>query len=304
MTSTSTAVTFLTGYSGRKGLLGLLAFPDMLDPKAMFCRMYGYLDGTWGTHDLEFQCKSITHRTSDDPARRGWWVLGKNGEVAHITGGQVRVEQIPGAGLNFQPTLGYVEAIKNIDGELYVCGYGRQVYRQDGAGWTSIADDILTRDTGTGFFDLDGIDARHVYAVGWKGEIWFHDGQAWRQDDSPTTVHLGAVRCVSEDEVWIAGDKGVILHGRFNAWQLIADPSFTGNWYSIEVFGGKTWLAGSDVLAWLDGDTVRPVDTGLGREFTVHRLHAKDGLLWAIGRADILVFDGQSWKEIIHPDNT
>ncbi len=303
MSSSSTAVTFLTGYSGRRGLLGLLAFPDMLDPKAMFCRMFGYLDGQWGTHDLQFQCKSITHWAGDAPFLRGWWVLGKNGEVCRISGGQLHLDQIPGAGLNFEKPYGYVEAIKNIAGELYVCGYGRQVYKYVDGEWPSIAGGILTREKATGFFDIDGVDTAHIYAVGWKGEIYFHDGKSWHRDDSPTTAHLGSVRCLAEDDVWICGDKGVVLHGSFNRWQLIEDPAFTDNWYSIEAFGGKIYLAGNDVLACIEDNAIRAVDTGLDRPFTVHKLHAKDGLLWAIGRADIHVFDGSAWREIIHPDN-
>jgi hypothetical protein len=42
---------------------------------------------------------------------------------------------------------------------------------------------------------------------------------------------------------------------------------------------------------------------GLGRSITTDRLHASEGLLWSIGSKDILVFDGQTWKEVLHPDN-
>ena len=48
---------------------------------------------------------------------------------------------------------------------------------------------------------------------------------------------------------------------------------------------------------------IQPLDVGLGKSITTHRLHAKEGLLWSIGEKDILVYDGHAWKEIIHPDN-
>ncbi|AYB30144.1 WD40/YVTN/BNR-like repeat-containing protein [Chryseolinea soli] len=300
---TSPAVTFLTGYSSRRGALGLLTFPDMMDARAPFCRLFSYAGGQWGSLDLKFQCKSITVKS--DPARnyRAWWVLGKNGQVAEIAGGAPNIDQIPGAGLEVSKPYGYVEAIKNIGGELYVCGYGRQVYKQTATGWTSIADDILTRDTGTGFFDIDGTDQQHVYAVGWKGEIYLHDGKTWHRDDGHTTAHLGAVRCLGPDNVWICGNDGVVLHGRFNHWERLSDPAFVDNWYSIEEFNGQIYLAGNNVLARIVNGSIQRVDPGLGKPFTVHRLHAKDGMLWAIGSANILTFDGKTWSEVIHPDN-
>jgi hypothetical protein len=300
----STATTFLNGYSSRKGVLGLLSFPDILDPKAMFCRFYSYVNGDWGTVDLHFQCKSITVKIDESKGYKGWCVLGKNGEVADIAGGsQPLISQIPGAGLDVAQPYGYVEAIKRIGGELYVCGYGRQVYKLIHEDWVSIADDILTRERATGFFDIDGCDASHVYAVGWKGEIYLYDGKTWQRDDSPTTAHLASVRCLGPDDVWICGDKGVVLHGHFNQWQVLGSPAFKENWYSIESFNGTVYLAGNDVLAFVDNGEIKMVDTGLSKPFTVHRLHAQDGMLWAIGRAHILAYDGAEWKEIYHPDN-
>lgn len=300
----SPAVTFLNGFSSRLGSLGLLTFPDALPADAQFCRLFSYAGGQWGSQDLKFQCKSITVKS--DPARsyKAWWVLGKNGELAEIAGGAPTLRQIPGAGLmGLSEPYGYVEAIKSIGGELYVCGHGRQVYKQVGNDWVSIAGHILTHEPACGFFDIDGADAQHVYAVGWHGEIYFHDGQAWHRDDSPTTAHLGAVRCLGPDDVWICGNQGIVLHGHFNQWQRVDDAAFTGNWYSIEAFNGQIWLAGNDVLARIVDGAIERVDPGLGKPFTVHKLHAKDGLLWTIGRADILTFDGKSWSEVIHPDN-
>jgi hypothetical protein len=239
----STSTSFLNGYSSRKEVLGLLSFPDMLDPNAMFCRFYSYVQGSWGTFDLQFQCKSLTVRIDEKNGYRGWCVLGKNGEIADIAGGNPpRISQISGAGLNVMRPYGYVEAIKQIDGELYVCGYGRQVYKLVDEQWLSISDEILTRERAIGFFDIDGKDERHIYAVGWKGEIYQYDGEDWHKDDSPTTAHLASVRVLGQNEVWICGDKGVVLHGHFNQWTQLGSDAFTGTWYSIESFNGKIYL--------------------------------------------------------------
>jgi hypothetical protein len=232
-----------------------------------------------------------------------WWLLGKNGETIEAIGSIANVDRIPGAGLGVSGSYGYVNTIRNIDGELYVCGYGRQVYRRRAGLWASIADDILTRETGRGFFDIDGADKQHIYAVGWHGEVYFYDGKRWHRDNSPTTLYLASVRCLSAEEVWICGDNGIVLHGKVNQWNVIQDDNFRGHWYCIEEHTGTVYLAGHASLAYVDGDAIAPVDTGLNKDITTHRLHAKEGLLWSIGEKDILVFDGNSWQEILHPDN-
>jgi len=303
--SSQVPITFLGGYSAWKGLLGVISFPDMLSSDTVFCRFFTYNAGEWGRcrDDFMFDGKSLTYLIKESDNYRAWWLLGKNGEAVEIRGGVPKIEQIPGAGLKGIDPYGYVNTIKNIGGELYVCGYGRQVYKRIDTQWVSIANDILTRESANGFFDIDGAESSHVCAVGWNGDIYFHDGQSWHKDDSPTNAHLTSVRCFTTEDIWICGNGGVVLHGGFNRWTLIKDDAFTGNWYCIEEYNGRVYLAGNGVLAYIDGNTIKAVDVGLDRAITTYRLHSNDGLLWSIGEKDILVFDGSSWREITHPDN-
>lgn len=302
MVTEKVPVTFLNGVSSKKDVLGVISIPDVLPRGQMKCRIFFHFNGQWGrfAEDFDMDGKSMAF---GGPPNKAWWVLGKNGEVIQVAGSTVNAEQIPGAGLLVPDGYGYVNTIKNIDGELYVCGYHRQVYKRVGSQWLSIADGIVTRETATGFFDIDGTNSSQVYAVGWKGEIYFHDGREWHRDDSPTNAHLASVRCIAPDNVWICGNGGILLHGSFGRWQIIRDVGFTGNWYCIEEYESTIYLAGNGLLAYVDGNAIRPVDVGLNRPITTNRLHAKEGLLWSIGEKDILVFDGKSWREIPHPDN-
>ncbi|MCF7223629.1 hypothetical protein L3V18_17855 [Lysobacter sp. TLK-CK17T] len=275
----------------------------MLPGNTEFCRFFTFINGQWGRADLDFQCKSLTYLS--DPARdyRGWWILGRNGEVQEISNSGVRREQIAGAGLNAGAPYGHVGAIKEIDGALYVCGHGRQLYRRTENGWASLSDGILTHDTARGFFDIDGLDGNSLYTVGWNGEIFFHDGRAWQQDASPTNAHLAGVKCLPDGKVWICGNRGVVLFGTFGDWHRVDSNGFDDNWYSIELFSGTPYLAGNNLLAKVENGRIIPVDTGLGRKVTTHRLHAREGTLWSIGEEDILACDGRTWTPLVHPDN-
>lgn len=284
-------------------MLGVISIPDtLLEEQQAICRVFSYSNKQWGRfpEDFDFAGKSLTHSGETGNA---WWVLGKNGEVMQLAGSTASAEQIPGAGLLAPKAYGYVNAIKCIDGDLYVCGYRRQVYRRLAGMWSSIADDILTREGGLGFFDVDGTGADHIYAVGRQGQIFFYDGERWRQDDSPTNVQLGSVRCIGPDDVWIAGNEGTVLRGCFNHWEVIKNDDIRGNWYCVEEFNGTVYLAGNAELGYVDGDSISILDVGLGTSFTTHRLHAKEGVLWSIGEKHILRYDGSTWTQVVHPDN-
>lgn len=304
MSDQKVPVYFLAGFYGRKDALGILTYPRMLPSNSEFCRFFTYINGKWGKSDLDFQCKSLTYLT--DPARsyRGWWILGRNGEVQEISTTGMRKEQIGGAGLNYSEPYGYVEAIKEIGGALHACGYGRQVYRRMENSWVSLSDSILTHDTARGFFDIDGLNEKNLYAVGWHGEIYFYDGSIWYCDESPTNAHLACVRCLPNGQVWVCGNRGVVMCGAVGNWHLVDSNGFENNWYSIELFEGTPYLAGNNLLAKVEHNKIVPVDTGLSRKVTTHRLHAREGTLWAIGEEDILAFDGKAWTPLLHPDNS
>ncbi|QDH71156.1 hypothetical protein [Marilutibacter alkalisoli] len=299
-----TGVTFLDGHSPRRNSLGLIAFPNNLDGRTNFCRFFSKTpDDRWFHTDFDFQAKAVSAIIQEHKGYKAWWVLGKNGEVAELViGGPTNLEQIAGAGLNRPQPYGYLESLKNIRNTLYACGYGRQVYRRDSNGWISIADSILTREEATGFFDIDGLDHDNLYAVGWKGEIYFYDGSRWLKDDSPTTAHLSSVKCLDDGTVFISGDRGIVLKGSFNHWQLIETEGFTGNWYGLESFNGAIYLAGNAEIARVEGSSIVPVNVA-EQPITTHRLDAREGLLWSIGESDIYIFDGDRWMEVKHPDN-
>ncbi len=303
MSAQKVPIYFLAGFYGRKDALGVLSYPKMLASNTEFCRFFTHINGQWGKTDLDFQCKSLTYLNNPAQNYRGWWILGRNGEVQELSTAGQRKELIEGAGLNFSKPYGYLEAIKNINGSLYACGYGRQVYQRQGDEWHSIADGILTRDSARGFFDIDGLSGNSLYAVGWQGEIYFYDGATWHADESPTNAHLAGVKCLPDGQVWICGNRGVVMHGAFGNWQMVDSNGLEKNWYSIEIFQGTPYLAGNNFLAKIENNQIVPVDTGLGRQVTTHRLHANEGTLWSIGEADILAFDGQGWTELHHGDN-
>lgn len=302
MSAANLSVTFLSAYSPRKGALGLLAVPRGMAARTRFCRFFTYVDGNWGASDLDYQGQSLASLVDAKANYRAWWVLGRNGELTESTGAGLRHEQLPGAGLGAGDARGYVTALKNIADRLYVCGYHRQVYtRRDGA-WVSLADDILSTESGIGFLDIDGSAHDQLYAVGWSGEIFFYDGQRWQRDTCPIDAHLSSVRCLPDGEVWICSYAGHVLRGTFGRWELLDTAGLSENWYCLEVHEGVVYLAGDGVLARVEGGKAVALDP-IGRPISTHRLHSRDGALWSVGEDDIVVLEDGIWREVPHPDN-
>jgi hypothetical protein len=299
-----TTVYFIDGFSPRKGLLGVLAYPHSLKGTDVeFTRFYMTLDGAWVNREFKFDGRSVSYLPKGK--KGAWWVLGKRGEVAEVGDGGIRTETIADAGTE-PGKFGYVNKLIEISGELYACGFQRQVYRRDGGKWRHIDAGILspTRTPTTSLESMDGTSEDNIYVVGAKGEIFHFNGKSWTHCDVPTNVDLHEVRCAAPDLVYACGENGVVLKGNARRWEIVPNDALDAELWGVEVFNDEIYVAGFGGLGKIEADAVIQVDPGLGRHIDGYRLRQKDGLLWSIGTDDILRFDGTTWTELICPDNT
>jgi hypothetical protein len=294
---------FIDGYSPRRGLLGVVAYPNALIGSDAECMTFYMLrDGVWGHQNFDFEGRSVLYL--GDGYTRSWWLLGKRGEIVRLGITGIQLEQIPDAGTG-PGKFGYVNKLALIDNEMYVCGHGRQVYVSRNGGWQHHDHGILVSPTeaSVGFESIDGYAADGLYAVGLDGEIWFFNGNTWRQCISPTNVDLNEVRCIDKDKVCVCGQYGTVLIGSLDDWSIISNEEFHQHLWGVDEFDGEIYVAGFGGIARLNGVRLEVIETGLGRVIPGYRLRSKDGLLWSIGNDDILCFDGSNWTEVICPDN-
>ena len=74
-----------------------------------------------------------------------------------------------------------------------------------------------------GIFGLDDV----VFAVGENGRIVRRQGSTWTRMASPTPTDLYCVFGEAVDDVWAAGQDGVVLHYDGTAWSVV-DPGVSG----------------------------------------------------------------------------
>lgn len=218
-------------------------------------------------------------------------VVGEDGQVCTYVGGKADDEA-----LSPRPRL--IRNARTIKGEVYACGMKRQVYRRVGEKrWTDMSAPVPAPDERVGFEAVDGYHEEEVYAVGWAGEIWHYDGMQWRNCASPTNRILTAVCCAPDGLVYVAGQQGVMLRGRRDAWELVAWDEEVGlDLWDLCWFDDKLYVAAINGLFTFEGNALEPVDFGDAGVPSCYSLTTAEGVLWSIGRDDVASFDGVAWR--------
>jgi len=236
-----------------------------------------------------------------EPIQQGVFV-GVMGEVLVAGSGDVHTEMISD-GPDSPQSRGPLRSAQNIEGAIYAVGTGRQVYRRDAANnWVALDRAIRPAASDAepySFESIDGFSRKEVYAAGVFGEIWKYDGKKWDKVASPTNLILSKVCCAGNGKVYIAGQKSVLLRGRANAWEIVPIDAFDDQIWGLAWFKDKLYMATLSNLYSLEpDDSVAPVNMGKDRANTCYHLSAEDGVLWSIGRKDVMSFDGKRWTRI------
>lgn len=201
---------------------------------------------------------------------------------------------------------GNVREISAIGKHAYAVGMGRWVYRCDGVDqWTRIDQGVradVAVEPQAGFNSIAGFDESELYAVGWNGEIWRFDSQAWSKQDSPTNLALQKVVCGGDGVVYAVGQRGLIVRGRGAQWDVLDHDETVEDFWGACWFQDKLYLSTANGLYVLSGDKLSPVDTGKqkkSRADCFYRLSAAEDCIWSAGEKMLLrSSDGLVWDEL------
>lgn len=218
--------------------------------------------------------------------------ISEDGDVFTYAAGKAGDEVI-------KPTPVVLRGLGVVDGYPIACGMKRQVYRR-------IADDTWVEmhapppreGENAGFEAIAGFNINEMYAVGWNGEIWEWNGQAWLNQTSPTNLILTAVCCGDDGNVYVCGQNGTLIQGRNDSWNLVPLEDIAEDLWDLCWFERKLYLATMTSLYVMTGANVAPVHFGPDRPATCGKLTAAEGVMWSIGSDDVFSFDGKQWMRI------
>ncbi|PIF37510.1 hypothetical protein CLV01_3717 [Delftia sp. 60] len=207
--------------------------PDGIDDSAEFSRIFFYdaqsSGDPWRHLDLpNFTTVSICSSIKAMGDRRKYVILSKNGEISVYWPGGASTENIAEAGLDKElPIYGYLNSLKEINGVLYACGGGGQIYKRGKNGWRDIAGKLRkqspipkanlalnTLEIGDDISDIDGYSEDNLYAAGRDG-IYHFDGKLWSEVDISTDEIIMSIFCAPDGVIWACGFNGAILRGDF-----------------------------------------------------------------------------------------
>lgn len=219
--------------------------------------------------------------------------VGEDGDVFTYAGGKAVDELI-------QPRPVCFRNLNVIDGIPYACGMKRQVARRDNDNsWIVMNAPPPQDDQTAGFEAIAGYSAKEIYAVGWNGEIWEHDGSQWLHRGSPTNLILTGLTCAGNGEVYICGQRATLLHGRHDLWEIIDLDPFIQDLWDAHWYGDKLYLASmTGLFTWTAADGLVPVDFGPDKPTTCYRLTSAEKVLYSIGTDDVFSFDGTTWTRV------
>jgi len=217
-------------------------------------------------------------------------LVGEDGDVCTYAAGKSGKEAIKPA-----PVL--IRNARSIEGQVYVCGMKRQVYRRTGERtWNDISAPPPKAKEEVGFEAIDGYSHKEIYCVGWKGEIWQYNGKKWTDRGSPTSVIMTAVCCAGDGVVYAAGQQGVMVRGREDEWELIEwEDDVSDDLWDLCWFKKKLYVSTMTGLYTLEGNTLVPVEIDAGID-TFYSLTTIEDVMWSIGRDDVASFDGTNWR--------
>jgi hypothetical protein len=119
--------------------------------------------------------------------------------------------------------------LRHIAGKAYVAAHWRTVFRRDGPNnWTCLRgndqkeiEEFKKHNRVYGFNDIGGFSEDDIYACGGNGDLMHYDGKEWRQLYCPINEELLSICCASDDLVYIGSDRGTLVAGRGDQWEVL-----------------------------------------------------------------------------------
>jgi len=194
---------------------------------------------------------------------------------------------------------GSFESIKYIDGHLYACGWGGQVYKYDNNNWMDFFSGILVDD------DLLNIcgGGGEIYCFGMRGIGYHYIDDTWEKIHIPTNVHINSSWMRNNGKILLAGNKGVLCEGQKNKWSIISNDVTKDTIWSITEFSDKVFFSTTKNLFELKNDTPKKLKLPKDVEYLFNNLVVNRNQLWSVGEIELLCLENGILKIIPCPEN-
>lgn len=187
-------------------------------------------------------------------------------------------------------------SVREAAGRVYAIGMRGLIYRwEGGARWRRIDAGVASE---ASFEAMDGPSDDELYFVGWNGCICWLDHGVMNLVESPTNVVLASAHWAEDGFLYCVGQDGIILRGRGNRWDILAEDQTSENLWDVVSFLGKIYVSSTTCVMQLDNGNLHLVGFGDDQPSTCYHLSAAEKTLWSIGSKDVFKFDGKTWARV------
>lgn len=267
------------------------------NPNSMISRWAG----AWSSRSFAINAVSVCIVTHPE---RSVLVVGNDGTVIRWDASDFSEEYID-TSEHGPRHRGNLREVNTIGRYAHAVGMGRTVYRcEDKAHWVRIDQGVradVSQEPDAGLNSIDGFAEDDLYAVGWKGEIWHYDGSRWSRFESPEKLALQKVVCTPDGHVYALGQRGVIIRGRADQWDVVDQDETVDDFWGACWFQDRLYATTANGLFVLNDDKLSRVDVGLptSRADCFYRLSSTGDCIWSLGEKMLLrSTDGVVWDEL------
>ncbi|MCU4575948.1 hypothetical protein KTJ34_00765 [Acinetobacter courvalinii] len=220
---------------------------------------------------------------------------------------------------------GQFNHVRVINGDLYACGDGSQVYKNNQNEWKSIGiglveDPIELKNQDLSFlkyendlafnrcfYDINGFNNNALYVCGIQEEdgfVAFFNGNNWIEVNRITSSALYSITlCPDGKNVLISGQYGTLLKGNIDdGFKNLKNISINSTFYQAAFYQEAIYIASEQGL-YVYADSDYSIVPELSDIQGVISVEEKDGVLWVLSYKQLIRFDGKTWDRINHPDN-
>lgn len=321
-------VTFKSACVISDSMVYLSASLDNLDEEDEYsrCMLFDYDDGLetgWYYHDVEFDVVSVCY--NNNPNNKRIYALSNEGHLEDYNGETGHLSFIDGAGLNEDWSFGkgYLFTIKEINLDIFACGYDAQIFRFSENKWSLMdqgfdiknVNDLTMQDIESTYdekdisiIDICGRDSSEFFCVGRMGEsdlIAHYKDNQWKALERKTPATLYSLLLLKNGKILTAGTQGNLLQiNEDNSIKRLTDLNISADFYSLAEFKDAVYIGSSIGIYKLSNNQLTKISiNNLIDENLVFKVEASVSYLWAFTHKVIARFDGSEWEIIHHPDN-
>ncbi|CAM4341869.1 hypothetical protein F901_02128 [Acinetobacter dispersus] len=220
---------------------------------------------------------------------------------------------------------GQFNHVRVINGDLYACGDGSQVYKNNQNEWKSIGmgleeDPIELKNQDLSFlkyendlafnkcfYDINGFNNNALYVCGTQKEdgfMAFFNGNNWIEINRIATSALYGIRlCPDGKNILITGQDGTLLKGNIDdGFKSLKNRSINSTFYNAAFYQDVIYIASEQGL-YRYKNSEYSIVSELSDVQGVISVEEKDGILWVLSYKHLIRFDGKTWDRINQPDN-